>query len=53
MLALPSRWALIIGAWLVLVEICKSSEFADAGSTVEVGFDYRGLACISGNFLKF
>ena len=50
MLAVPSRSALIIGAWLVLVEISKSSEFAGAGSTVEVGFDYRGLACINGNF---
>ena len=40
----PSRLALIIRAWLVLMEISKSSEFAGVGSTVEVGFDYRGLA---------
>ena len=53
MLAPPSRWALIIGAWFVLVEISKSSELATVGSTVEVGFDDRGLACINGNFEKF
>ena len=43
---------MIIGAWLVLIEMSKSSEFVGVGSTVEVGFDYRGLACITGNFLK-
>ena len=49
MLPLPSRLVLIIGAWLAVIEVSKSSEFAGVGSTVEVGFDYRGLACISGN----
>ena len=32
------------------MEISESSEFAGAGSTVEVCFDYQGLACIEGNF---
>ena len=30
----------------------SSFEFAGVGSAVEVGFDYRGLACITGDFLK-
>ena len=30
----------------------KSSEFASVGSAVEVGFDYRVLACITRDFLK-
>ena len=29
-----------------------SSEFAGVGSAVELGFDYHGLACITGDFLK-
>ena len=33
-MAQPSRLALIIGAWLVLQGISKSSEFADVGSVV-------------------
>ena len=51
-LALPSRWALTIGAWLVLMEISKSSEFVGVGSAVKVGFHYRGLACITRDYLK-
>ena len=43
-LAPPSRVALNIGAWLAVIEVSKSSEFAGVGSTFEVGFDYRGLA---------
>ena len=30
----------------------KSSELAGVGSAVEIGFDYRGLACITADFLK-
>ena len=30
----------------------KSSEFAGVGFAVEVGFDYQGLACLTGVFLK-
>ena len=30
----------------------KSSEFAGVDSAFEVGFDYRGLACITEVFLK-
>ena len=52
-LALPSMLALIIMAWLILMEISRSSAFAGVGSTVEVGFFYRGLACINGDFEKF
>ena len=52
-LAPPSRLALIIGAWFVLQGISKSSEFAGVGSTVEVGFDYPGMVCITRDFLKF
>ena len=51
MLAPLSKLAFIIGAWLVLEWISESSEFAGVGSAVEVGFDYRGLACITGDFL--
>ena len=29
------------------MKISKNSEFEGVGSTVEVGFDYRGLACIT------
>ena len=50
MLAPPSSLALTIGAWLVLYGISKSSEFASVGSAVKAGFDYRGLACITGDF---
>ena len=39
---------MIIWTWLVLHWISKNSEFAGVGSAVEVGFDYRGLACITG-----
>ena len=46
-LAPPSRLALIIEAWFVSQEIYKSSEFVSVGAAVEVGFDYRGLACIT------
>ena len=49
-LALPSRLALTIGAWVVLIEISKNSKFACVECTVEVGFDCRGLACIQGDF---
>ena len=49
-LAPPSRLALIIGAWFVFQGFFKSSEFADVGSAVEVGFDYRGLVCITMDF---
>ena len=45
MLAPPSRFALVIGAWFVLQGISKSFEFAGVGSAVEVGFDYRSLVC--------
>ena len=55
-LAPLSRLAFLIGTWLVLERIFKSSEFAGVGSAVEVGFYnvgtavevgfyYRGLAC--------
>ena len=44
MMAPPSRLALNIGTWLEVAEVFKSSEFASVGSTVEVGFHYRGLA---------
>ena len=37
---------MIIGAWLILYGISKSSEFAAVGSAVEVCFYYRGLAWI-------
>ena len=30
----------------------KSVEFAGVGSAVEVGFDYDGVACKTGDFLK-
>ena len=46
-LAPPSRLALIIEAWFVSQEIYKSSELVTVGAAVEVGFDYRGLACIT------
>ena len=49
-LAPPSRLVLIIGAGLVLLGISISSEFAGVGTGVEVGFDYRGLDCITGDF---
>ena len=38
--------AFIIGAWLVLEWISKKSEFAGAGSAVEVGLYYWVFACI-------
>ena len=50
MLAPPSRLALIIQAWFVLQGIPKSSEIEGVGSAVEVGFDYRGLVCITMDF---
>ena len=49
-LAPSSRLALIIGAWFVVQGISKSSEFAGVGSAVEVGFDCRGLICITRNY---
>ena len=49
-LAPPSRLALIIGAWFVSQRIYKSSEFSGVGSALEVGFDHRGLVCITGDF---
>ena len=49
----PSRLALIIGAWIVLKEISESCEFAGVGSSVKVGFDYRGLVCITKGLQKF
>ena len=52
-LAPPSKLALIIGAWFVLLEISRSSELAGVGSAIEVGFDYRGLVCITWDFWKF
>ena len=56
MLAPPSRLALIIRAWFVwfiLQGISESSEFAGVGSAVEAGFDYRGMVCVTMDFLKF
>ena len=44
MLALPSNCVLIIVAWLALIVISQSSEFAGAASTVEAGVDDRGAA---------
>ena len=41
-----ARLAFIIGAGLVCEWISKRFEFAGVGSAVEVGFYYRGLACI-------
>ena len=52
-LAPPSRLAFNIGTWLKVMKNYKSSEFAGVGSTVEVGFDYRGLARSNRDFLKF
>ena len=49
-LAAPSSLALIIGAWFVLQGISKISEFVVVGSVVEVGFDCRGLVCITRHF---
>ena len=46
MVSPPSKSALIMGAWLVL----QGFEFAGVGSAVEVGFDYRGWPCITGDF---
>ena len=43
-------WLWISG---LVMKIFKSSEFAGVGSTVEVGFDYRGLARSNRDFLKF
>ena len=40
----PSRLALKIGAWLVVMEISKSLNLRVLALSVEVGFDYRGLA---------
>ena len=48
----PSRLALIIGTWFVLQGISKSSKFAGVGSAVEVGFEYRGMFCITRDFQK-
>ena len=40
----PLSWlALIIEVSLTLMGISKSSEFANVGSAVVVGFDYRAL----------
>ena len=50
MLAPLSRLAFIIGAWLVLDCISKSSEIVGVGSAVEVGLYYWGLACIGMDF---
>ena len=52
-LALPSGLPLFIGDRLVSKEISKSSQLASVGSTVEVGFDYLGLACIKRDAQKF
>ena len=43
-LASPSRLALKIGAWLVVMEISKSLNLRVLALSVEVGSDYRGLA---------
>ena len=47
LLALPSRMALIIRVWLYYEVFSKSSEFVGVRSAAEVGFVYRGLACIT------
>ena len=52
MLALPTGLPLFSGERLVSKEISKSSQLARGGSTVEVGFDYRGLACINRDVQK-
>ena len=49
-LARMSGLVVIIGTWLVLEKINQSSEFAGVGSTVQVGFNYRSLACIKIDF---
>ena len=51
-LAPPSRLALIVGAWFVLQGTSKNAEFAVVGSAVEVGFEYRGMFCITRDFQK-
>ena len=51
-LAPLSRLALTLVAWLVSAWISKVFEFAGIGSAVEVGFDYRILACIRMDFYK-
>ena len=43
---------MIIGAGLYYGEFSKGSKFEGVGCAVEVGFDYRGLACITMDFLK-
>ena len=48
LLAPPSRSALIDGAGFVLQGM--RFEFACVGSAVEIGFDYRGLHCITKDF---
>ena len=48
MLTPPPRYALFIAACFVLQGISKNSEFAGVGS-VEVGFEYRSLVCITGD----
>ena len=53
MLAPPSRLALIIGAWLVLQGLSKSSDFAGVESAVGFGFDYWDLVCMTGDLYKF
>ena len=49
-LAPPSRLAFIVGAWLLLQKISTHSEFVDVGSAIEVGLDYPGLVCNTGDF---
>ena len=50
LLAPLSRFAIIIGAWLVSEWIYKNSRFAGVSSAVEVGFYYWGLDCIRMDF---
>ena len=50
-LGCPWRDVFPFGRHIVfMIRISKSSEFASVGSAVEVGFYYRGLACIRMNF---
>ena len=41
-----------MGSGLYYRGFSKSSQFVGGSSAVEVGFDYRRLACITGDFLK-
>ena len=49
MLAPLSRLVLSVVAWLGLEWFSKSAELAGIGSAVEIGFDFRSLACIGMN----